>query len=166
MAGKDIVTIDEPISSAQVVAYMKDPSSIDLTVFVEDPDAVAARIMRQTLDANSAEALFGEPETWKAEDHIGEPLQFHSVAWLPSERAESGGFPIFGVFSVADLSGETHVLTCGAKSVVQKQAKADAEGWLPRWLSIVKAEKPTRAGYYPLDVVAAKVTEDGDGEPF
>ena len=88
------------------------------------------------------------------------------MAWLPSDRAESGGFPIFGVFSVADTSGETHVLTCGAKSVVQKLAKADAEGWLPRWLSIVKAEKPTRAGYYPLDVVAAKVGTDGDGEPF
>lgn len=159
-------TVDQALTSAQVVAYMRDPRSVDVENFVEDPDAVAARILRRTLDANSPDALFGEPEVWHAEDHLGQPLQFVEVAWLPSDRAEQGGSPIYGAFNVADTNGETHVLTCGARSVVLKLAKADVEGWLPLWLRIVRADKPTKGGFYPLDVVSAKVTTDGDGEPF
>jgi hypothetical protein len=61
---------------------------------------------------------------------------------------------------VANADGERFPLTCGAKSVVLKLAKAHAEGWLPLWLKITKAEKATPGGFYPLDIVGAKAPAD------
>lgn len=148
-------TVVDGLSSKTVLDYLVDPDSVDISVFeVEDPDAIAARITAEQIDATSAETLFGPPDVWHAEDVLGKPLTFISVTWLPSS-VEGDGLPIFGVFKVADASGETHVLTCGAKSVVLKLAKADYEGWLPRRLKLVQAEKTTGSGRLPYDLIDA-----------
>lgn len=165
--GTDVVTIDGELTSSMVLAYIKDPEAHPyVATMKEDPDVVAARITAQTLDADSAEALFGDRDVLHGKEIVGKPFLFtDEIHWLPSD-IEGEGLPFFGVFTIANASGEQFPMTCGAKSVVLKLAKAHAEGWLPKWLKITKSDKATPAGYYPLDIVAAEAPTTAGGEAF
>jgi hypothetical protein len=153
----DVVTIDGSLTSPMVLEYLRDPEAHPYVGNMkEDPDVVAARITAQTLGADSADALFGQRTVIHGKDVIGKAFLFtEDVSWLPSD-VEGEGLPFFGVFMVADASGEHFPLTCGAKSVVLKLAKAHAEGWLPLWLKLTKSDKATPGGFYPLDIVSAQ----------
>jgi hypothetical protein len=150
--GTDIVSIDGEIQTSDVLAYYQDPTTTVIGSIKEDPDVVARRIMQRTLDAESPEAVFGEVTVLHAKDVVGQPLQFRRVEWRASDFEEGEGLPFFAVCEVADAEGTIQPMTVGAKSIMVKLAKAAAEGWLPLWLKITKAEKPTTGGYYPLDI--------------
>ena len=151
----DLVTIDGTMTSAQVVRYFEDPSGFTFK-FEEDPEEVSRRIEARTLGATSADDLFGTDTVLHARDVLNKPFQFLSVEWRPSDL-EGEGLPFFGVFKVADGNGAISLLSCGARSVVLKAAKAEAEGWFPRWLKIVEVQvkNPVKGRSLPLDLVTA-----------
>ena len=152
--GTDVVSIDGEIQTSDVLVYYQDPETTVIGSIKEDPDVVARRIMQRTLDADTAEALFGETVVLHAKDVIGKPLQFRRVEWRASDFEDGEGLPFFAVCEVCDTEGTIAPLTLGAKSIMLKLAKAASEGWLPLWLKITKAEKPTVGGYYPLDITS------------
>lgn len=162
-----VVTVDGELTSQIVLAYFKDPEAVPyIASFKEDPEVVAARINAQQMGAQSAEELFGPSDVLHGKEHTGKPFLFTEVHYQPSD-IEGEGLPIYGVYTVGTVDGEVKTMTCGARSVVLKLAKADAEGWLPLWLKLTKAEKPTPAGYYPLDVVTSKGPDTAaDGTRF
>jgi hypothetical protein len=137
-----------------VVRYFKDPGAFKIELIQEDPDEVARRIDARLWEAGSAAELFGESEVLHGKDYVNRPFLLTRVEFRPSD-IEGQGLPFYGVFTISDYDGESHVLTCGATGVVKKAAKASSEGWLPVWVKLVKSEKPTDAGYYPLDLVSA-----------
>ena len=151
----DLVTIDGAMSSDQVVDFFGHPDRYDFRI-VEDPVEVQRRIEAATLAADSAESLFGAPEVLHARDILGKPYQFLGVEWRPSD-IEGEGLPFFGVFKIADAGGEIHLLSCGARSVVLKAARAEQIGLFPRWLKIVEVQvkNPVKGRQAPLDLVAA-----------
>jgi hypothetical protein len=162
-----VATIDEALTSSLVVQYLKDPTSVDVLAFREDPEAVAARINAQILEADSVEALFGgKSDTVQGKTYTNRPFQLRKVLnWQPSDQ-EGAGLPFFGVFEIATPDGEILTMTCGARGVVLRAAKADAEGWLPVWVKITEGTK-TEAGFIPLDLVGVDAPATlADGSSF
>ena len=174
MTSKDLVTIDGTMTSADAVAYFANPAGFTFR-WEEDPAAIAARIEAQTLSASTADELFGEGEAvLKGQLHIGKAYRFLSVEWRPSDNYDEtkpGSLPFYGLFKVADASGEIHLLSCGARNVVLKAAKASAEGFFPRWLKLVEVQvkNPIKGQKPPLDLVSAPdptPNTSTEGAPF
>ena len=154
----DLVTISGAMTDVDVLGYFADPERYEFQ-FEEDPAEVARRIEAEMLAATSAADLFGEGEAvLHARDVLGKPLQFLSVSWRPSDVGEDeGGLPFYGLFRVADWDGEVRLLSCGARTVVLKAAKAASSGFFPVWLKFVEVEvkNPVKGRSKPLDLVAA-----------
>jgi hypothetical protein len=151
---KEISTTDTVADA--VLEYFRDPS-VSIT-FDQDPEAIRSRLDAQVLNAESAEELFGGSEVIAAKQFLNKPFGLLSVDFLPSD-IEGEGLPFYAILQIVDGNGERHTLSCGARSVVQKAAVAQANGWLPRWLKITEG-KQTAAGYKPLDLVAAPSPEE------
>jgi hypothetical protein len=158
----DIEVIGAEITSADVLKYLKDPTSVAFAKIDEDPAEVAARIKERDFSASSFEELFGGNDVLHAKDYLNRPFRLLGVEWRVS-GIEGQGLPIFAVLQIVTVDGESTVLTTSAEDVVRKVAKADAEGWLgaDRWVKITQASQPTSSGYYPLDISSAPtVTTD------
>jgi hypothetical protein len=171
MPSKDLVTIEGTMTSRDALAWFEHPDNFTFQ-WGEDPEEISRRIDQQTVTAGSAADLFGEQEVLKAQDWLGRALQFISVDWRPSDNYDPdkpGSLPFYGLFKVATPDGEIHLMSCGAKNVVLKAAKASAEGWFPQWLKLVEVQvkNPVKGQKPPLDLVAAPAPViDSDGKEF
>jgi hypothetical protein len=162
MASKDLVTIDGTMTSTDVVKYFANPGSFEFS-WSEDPEEISARIDAQTLAATDADSLFGQEEVLKGKNNIGVAFLFQSVEWRPSD-IDGEGLPFYGLFHVVTAGGEKHLLSCGAKNVVLKAAKAAELGLFPCWLKLVEVKvKNPKSGFSPpLDLVTATDPTDPD----
>ena len=149
----DLVTIDQALGSREVLAYLQDPDSIDVRAFQADPDQVRADIEGRLYGATSLDELLGESDTLSGKNYVNKPFQVRSVRWQTSDL-QGEGLPFFAVIDAATYDGELVVITCGARSVVQKLAIMQTNGWLPAWVKITEG-KQTEAGYKPLDLASA-----------
>lgn len=111
----------------------------------------------RVLGATSVDELFAEDTLEPARDFLGQPLIIHSVEWRSSEF-EGEGIPIYAIVKATDRAGAVHTISCGARSVCLKLAKAGAQNWLPLTAQFIRREQ-TKSGYYPLDLVAASMDE-------
>ena len=155
----DLVTIEGTMTPHDVVKYFEHP---DTFVFQwgEDPEEISRRIEASTLSATTAEELFGVDEVLKGQAWIGRALQFRSMDLRPSENFDEGkpgSLPFYGLFTVATPDGEIHLLSCGARNVLLKGAKAAALGLFPIWLKLVEVQvkNPVKGQKPPLDLVPA-----------
>lgn len=171
---KDLVSIDGTMTARDALAYFEHPDQFVFN-WAEDPAAVSARIEAQTLSATTGDELFGQSEmVLKGQENIGRPFNFLSVEWRPSDNYEEtkpGSLPFYGLFKVATAEGEIHLLSCGARNVVLKAAKAADAGFFPRWLKLVEVQvkNPVKGQKPPLDLVnAPDMTPDTStgGDPF
>jgi hypothetical protein len=162
------VTIDAAITSADVVAYIANPDAHPISYLVEDPATVAARIEAQEIAAATPEQLFGgTADALHGEDLIGRDFQIMSVSWRQSDYAETGGFPVFGVFTITLADGSIETLVCGARSVVRKTAIADARGWLPYWVKMTAIPSSTKGQKPILDLITGTApVQLADGGTF
>ena len=147
-------SIDGSITAQDVLRYIESNGAYEIERIEEDPEVIAARINARIMGASSAAELFGaEAEALSAKDYLNRPFSLVDIEWRTS--SEKDGLPFFAVFHIADIDGEAHVLTVGARTVCLKAAKAQFEGWLPVWVQLDKSDKPTASGYYPLDLISA-----------
>lgn len=164
MAGKDLVTIDGTITSADVVAYCQNPGGFAIKSIVRDPDEVAAEMMADALGAESPDALFGGGEVLHAKEYVNRPFILNSVSWQHSQ-IEGPGLEVYAVLRLTDQDGRPQVMTTSAEKICLKVAIADSKGWLPQPLKITEAV--TAQGYKVLDIVAASIAAgDGTDRPF
>ena len=152
------VTVDTSVTASQVLEYIQSGGAVQIAFIEENPEDVARRINARILNASSPEELFGDAKVIHARDYLNRPFQLLAIDWRPSD-IDGEGFPFYGVFQIADVNGEVHVLTTGAKSVLMKAAVAEKNGWLPLWVQIQKSDKPTAAGNFPLDMNSAPEPE-------
>jgi len=147
-------TVDADILSTDVLLFVSTNGAHPIQAIAQDPETVAKRIEQRIIDAESPAALFGTDQVMHAQDYLGQPFQLLKAEWRPSDQ---GGLPFYAVLTICTTDGEVFPMTTGARTVMLKVAKADQAGWLPMtdWLRIVKSDKPTEAGNYPLDIEAA-----------
>jgi hypothetical protein len=149
------VTIDQSLSSTEVLLWLKNPDSVALDQFKAPPEEVAARITERHLAAGSVDELLGAQTSTAGKDYLNKPFAIVSVDWLASDHDEAGSLPIYALMRVTNYDGEMVVLNCGARNIVEKVAIMAERGWFGTWCKITKADRATEAGFYPLDLVSA-----------
>jgi hypothetical protein len=144
-----------PVGTADAVAVLEYFNSGAKPVFAKsDPAEAAKRIEAARLNATSPDELFGGGQGLESgKDYAGKPFLLESVEWQETELPNAE-IPFYAVLHIVDLQGEAKAITCGAKTVVQKLALAQANGWLPRALKITKGKMLDNGGQ-ALDLVDA-----------
>lgn len=114
-----------------------------------DPDEAARAIVTRILSAETAEDVLKVAGTLSAEDVLGQPMMIHDVRWMRSAFEEGVG--AFGVLSITrGEDGVAEALTCGSRNVVAQVARLAQLDALPIRCKLVRTEKATTAGFYPL----------------
>lgn len=118
----------------------------------DDPDAIAAEIVKQILAAESDDELDavagGEAVGWG--DLLDVPVELLGFRWRPSDFDE-GSSVYFVVFANRLDTGAPVVLTTGSRNILAQLVNRAKRGALTgAVVSAVKAEKPTKRGFYPL----------------
>lgn len=68
-----------------------------------------------------------------------------------AESQFEGDLKYFLVLDITDLkSGERTVATCGSLMAIGQILNAEARGMLPIDVEVVRKDKPTKAGFYPM----------------
>lgn len=117
-----------------------------------DPEAIQREIMEQIWNATSDEelSLVGQATPWQ--DLIGVPVEITSFNWRKSQYDQ--GAKVFFVVRATRLDdGERLVLTTSGKNVIMALANIARRDAFPFRGQLLKAEKPTAAGYHPLWLV-------------
>ena len=158
---KEIVTIKE-LSTAAIVDLFSSgnihKANVTFQAASENPEETAKKIALRDINASSVDELLGGgADVINGKTYINKPFLVESVEWQPSDF-EGEGLPFYAVCHIVDLDGETHVLTCGATTVVRKLAVMAHNGWFPQWVKITKGPK-TANGYEPLDLTKAPSPE-------
>lgn len=123
-----------------------------------DTEEAGLSILRSIFTAQSSEQVFAAMDMKSAEDLIGkEPgagsqvLEFTTAFPLSSTFEE--GPSCFAVFSCADITTHEPVsFSCGARAVQGAMIMHMINGWTPFKARVVRRRKPTRAGFYPLNL--------------
>lgn len=140
-----------------------------LHVLVDDGD-IAAAMLERKLGATSVDQLGSSAELDDINDIYGKPVKVVGVGFRNSDDqyAEAqGSLGVYVVLNVATLSGELSTVGTGALDVLVTATKiVELDQLGKHWWIIDKATKKTKAGFNPVNMTLAKVTDDGNGEPF
>jgi hypothetical protein len=103
------------------------------------------------LEAESAQDVLDPFGTIKGQDVLEKYLLVTGCAFMESDQAE--GFPWYVSLSVEDkATGRTYAVTVGGEKVVMQAAAIDRKGMWPAAVKIHKSERPTKSGFYPLEL--------------
>jgi hypothetical protein len=119
----------------------------------EDEDAVIAEaIATRILNADSLDEVLDPLGTLKSDDLLNKPLMVYGFRVLHSDIDD--GYPYYALLDVQAGGGEPHkVVSIGGTTVLIQLVKLDLEEAWPQAMAITKAAKPTRRGFYPLQLV-------------
>jgi hypothetical protein len=131
-----------------------------------DPDEIHRQIVAELLDAATDDELenVGSATPWQEMEGI--PVTIQGFRWRPSEYKE--GPPVFCVvFANRVDDGGRVVLTTGSAGVMAQLANLAKRERLPGAIrKLVRAEKPSKGGFYPLRLVTPDgVTNEPTPEP-
>ena len=138
-----------------------------LALAPEEADDVAAlTIAGRLMQSKSLEELLNPPQDTLNEDTLqGQPFMAYEVQWRRTTFTEGGALPVYALVTVVRPGqSDKELLTCGATNVVAALRAAEKNGWFPFRAKIVRAKKPTAAGFYPFWLVAGTDTVDADSE--
>lgn len=117
----------------------------------DDGSGIAAAV----LDAKTVDEILGEDRDGATglSEIIGTPFTINRIELRASDHdAGLDGYAV--MFSTFD-DGTTTVITCGAQKVVAQCIALHTGGYLPKRVSSRKTSKPTKGGFYPVELVKA-----------
>jgi hypothetical protein len=123
-----------------------------------DTEDAAASIVRAILTAGSVEEMFGAMSVTSVKEMLGdEPGAASNVFEIyqgkPLASTFDEGPSCFAVFKARDLAeGTPCTLSCGARAIQAAFLAALINGWLPLRGRFVRRRKPTRRGFYPINL--------------
>ncbi len=153
----ETITDDEPAAPVvEVEGTLTDlalvrSALLDAGVTLEvDPDAIAREIVERIIGADEGLDAFRKTVVWHADETYGRSFELRGVRWFPSSL--ENGPRVFATVDAVDLStGERGLLTTSAyKQLAQLFVAARDKLWPLRVMN-VQADRPTAAGYYPLE---------------
>lgn len=120
-----------------------------LGITLSDPEELSMLIAERLALAATPEELSddGGENGWQRA--LGVPFTFRQVWWLPSSQAAGPGFYAC-VDAVNVNTGESAILTCGSISVLVQLGRIMQQGWNDKAWILVRAERATSNGFYPL----------------
>lgn len=149
---------------AKVAAFVLDrrygPNTVALVQWIAEQSldtrdlnvVIIEQMAARFAEAETADEILDPFGTVKGQDTLNRPLWVTACTFLDSDMAE--GFPWYASLVVTDqASGRSRVVTVGGEKLVMTAAALSrAEMW-PQMCMIKKSDKPTKAGFYPLDLV-------------
>lgn len=123
-----------------------------------DAEDAALSIVRAILTADSPEAVFGAMQCISVKDLLGDdPGARSSVYQINGARPLASTFEegpsCFCVIDAINLAEREHVtLSCGARAVQAAILAHMIHGWLPMRAVFTRRRKPTRRGFYPVNL--------------
>jgi hypothetical protein len=159
-APAEIVGKDDPRQGPRIVTRDRAEIERQFAALLEAvPDAVdddGFGIQQALIEAETWEDLNKESKLPDAPSQAGKHLKVFSIAKRRSEIAE--GLPYYLIVeSVNTANGEAIRWQTSAASVAIVLVKLHSFGKLPALIRIDKAEKPTKAGFYPCNVTVLGV---------
>lgn len=130
-----------------------------------DPEALALEMARRIFEADSVDDILGETDLTHARDILDTNIFVDGIDFQSSDF--QGGAGIYSVLRARrmDSPEEGFIVTCGSTTVMAQVIRAGELDQLPLACRITQAAKPTKSGYYPLQLRKAKAIE-ADPEPF
>ena len=132
-----------------------------LASMVETPEITQSRMLERFTTAESADDLFSDTvsnlETVSSEDMISTPFIAVNSATQGSIR-DSGfaGSPFYmSIEAVDPISNILFIVNTSSPTAATKILRAKEKGILPQTLKFIQKDKPTKGGFYPLDLVYA-----------
>jgi hypothetical protein len=107
-------------------------------------------------NAQKPEDLFGGSDLEKVENHYGETLRVLGINGVNNSDFKDG-LGIYLVLTVATTDGETFALGVGSADAVAKLCALNDMDAFPYDVAFVLSEKPTKRGFYPVNMVSRQV---------
>jgi len=115
----------------------------------EDAEDISRSIALRILTAQTADGVFDTGGATPAQELLGVPIMVKAVRW--NRSGLDGGPKVFAVIEGDNLQDGTAVIvTCSGRNVMAQLHRLNQLGSFPLAVKIVKAERPTAAGYTPL----------------
>ena len=126
----------------------------------DDGSAETGSFLNSVLErAATPEALFAESELVNLKEHLGEAFVLQGIdAIRPSDFVEEGGLGVYLIVSAVDSEGELVKLAVGARDPFAKIVALHQMDAFPWRVSFEKAEKATKRGYFPINLVNRQAT--------
>jgi len=142
------------ISGVPSLAQVKEVLESGSKFYLDDTSSDTGSFLASTLAADTPEGLFAESELLSTKDHLGEVFVIEGIdAVRPSDYDEPGGLGVYLVVSAIDSDGELVKLSVGSKDAFAKIVALSEMGSLPWRVSFEKAEKATKRGFFPINLV-------------
>lgn len=147
MASKD--QKDQPGTDVAILSEDLVKRFAEMAVMIPTEDGAGSeRILEQLLSATSWEQLDDPWDSTNGQRLRGKHLRVDSITRRPSTY--EGSLGIFLVVDSVDVdSGEKVVWTTSSISVVGQLVRAYVMKWMPLYVTVVVAERPTERGYFP-----------------
>lgn len=137
-----------PNLPAKLKSYSEVLDNPDAIPFM-DPQEAGAAIAARILSAESADDVLTMAGTLSADDVLGKPFVLRDFRFMKSAHAE--GSPVYALIEAAMIEdGEVVPITCGGRNVCAQIARLADLKALPVEVKLVRTEKPTANGFYPL----------------
>lgn len=112
----------------------------------DDPTPRMMAAILESPDASSWEELFSA-EHFK--DYAGRKIRVHT--FRVAESQYPGGLGVYFLLDATDLeTGEDVVMTCGSDMAMAQLLNCWRRGDLPHDFEVVRKDRPTKAGFYPM----------------
>lgn len=121
---------------------------------ITDPKEATVQIMDRIFKAETLEDMFAVMNTSGADELIGRPLKIKAFQWFKSAFEDGPGAYAVAEVTMLDTN-EERTATFGGANVVAMIARMADLGKLDTPVRMVKAEKATARGFYPLWLQAA-----------
>jgi hypothetical protein len=156
----EVVDKADPKASARIVSASRaELEGVFHDMLEAVPDAVdddGFGIIAGLLEAEDWEGLNRESKLPDAVDQAGKQLKWTDVSKRPSDLGE--GLPYYLIIDAVNVAtGEAVKFQTSAPGVVIPAIKLQQWGKLPALCQIEKSAKPTKAGFYPLNVTVLAV---------
>jgi hypothetical protein len=150
------ITIYDIPSSELVVQALNDHTKLFF-----DGDTSGDSFLASVIDgAQSADDLFAESELDAVENHLGETLTIQSVDGVRNSDFE-GGLGVYLIVTATTLDGELLRLAVGQGDPLAKIVKLHELDALPYPVAFERSEKPTKRGFYPINLLGRKTKSGG-----
>lgn len=136
--------------TAQLATMLQENAALVIDTSANAIEDIVGRV----LDAETVDDVLADDSAIGADEILGVPIQIWSVKVNESEV--QGALPFYAVIEgVRQDTGENVVVTCGSVKVCAQLMKLDRLKAFPVVVKIVKKDKATLAGYFPLALVKA-----------
>jgi hypothetical protein len=150
----DVVVAPTGATSAQLRYAIAN----NLRLWVDEDAGTEEGFLLRTLDITGGEDAILSPSTLtKAEDLLNIPFKITDYQGMRNSDFEDSKFGVYAIVVVTDRDGQQFSTGLGSNDALLKVVMLHEAGAIPQkgWSMLETAKKPTKRGFYPVNLVKA-----------